>query len=115
MTKQHNNSVVAWSTLLAGAVGMATVAVGLSNKRNSKDFLLSTMGGGVIGATIALLFAPKPGRALVKEIVNSFPSRATIRKAIKIKSKLPKVILKKQMSTTKKPRKKTKRKEVHAE
>ncbi len=35
---------------------------------NSKDFLLGTIIGGIVGASVALLFAPKSGRELRQDI-----------------------------------------------
>jgi gas vesicle protein len=35
---------------------------------NSKDFLLGTLLGGLVGASVALLFAPKSGRELRQDI-----------------------------------------------
>src|SRR5690625_3499931 len=36
----------------------------MSDQINSKDFIIGTLVGGIVGATVALLFAPKSGRDL---------------------------------------------------
>lgn len=35
---------------------------------NSKDFIIGTLVGGIVGATVALMFAPKSGRELRADI-----------------------------------------------
>ncbi|SEU07683.1 Gas vesicle protein [Salinibacillus kushneri] len=35
---------------------------------NSKDFLLGTLIGGIVGASVALLYAPKPGKELRQDL-----------------------------------------------
>lgn len=40
----------------------------MSDNINSKDFIIGTLIGGMVGATLALLFAPKSGKELREDI-----------------------------------------------
>ncbi|MCR6095489.1 YtxH domain-containing protein [Salipaludibacillus agaradhaerens] len=40
----------------------------MSDKMNTKDFLIGTLIGGIVGASAAFLFAPKSGRELRQDI-----------------------------------------------
>jgi gas vesicle protein len=43
---------------------------GFKNENNSGSILISFLAGGLVGAGLALLFAPKPGRELRKDITD---------------------------------------------
>lgn len=40
----------------------------MSDNINSKDFMIGTLIGGLVGATVALIFAPKSGRELREDL-----------------------------------------------
>src|ERR1700676_1236636 len=46
----------------------------LGNLSKQKQFLIGSLVGGLLGATAALLFAPKSGRQLMNDIVHRFES-----------------------------------------
>lgn len=66
-------------TKAAMVVG-ASLAGSIATLSKQKQFIVGGIAGGLLGAAVALLFAPKSGSELMKDLSNTFSFKATRKK-----------------------------------